>query len=642
MLNKSQLEAVNTINGPVLIIAGAGSGKTHSLISRIENIYNHGVPLENVLMLTFTNKAANEMKSRAAKKLGQACAGLTACTFHSFCVKMLKKYLGNTMHFVILNTNECEDALDIAKNNMLSFLKVSDYERYNKCKKINRNLYKSLLSAYSYSINTETDLYTVLKDTKKIGPTLVDECMLLIDYYEQYKDSHLYLTYDDLMLKFIELLKTDETICNDIKNTYSYIMVDEYQDTNSIQLKILKLMTDEQHNNICVVGDDFQSIYGFRGANFRNILNFKDMFENTKIITLSENYRSNQEILNTANAVIISGKEKFDKSLSGSFSDNFKPRIVVNEDDNAEIYSVYKDILKYKQTGKPLSEYAVLFKTGKETYALESLLKGKGIPYIKRGGPKFFDKEYVRDVLALLRLSYNKYDELAFDRAVQMFYNIGSVNAKYLTDGISSYGIDWLISDINTSKVYYESLKVLHNAILKLSNLNLSEQLKFIEDFYFSQMEYKIINSKMEEATKEESLLQNANNKKEYSIFYEMIKNFSSAEDFVNNVATDNVSLNEDDAIVLSTIHSAKGLEWDNVSLLNCTNICFPYPNDNEDAYEEERRLFYVAITRARHRLVIYAPSHTFLWGRYIESSLSPFLTESNEIVNSYDLKVVI
>lgn len=641
MLNEAQQEAVNTITGPVLIIAGAGSGKTHSLISRIVNMYKHGISMNNVLMLTFTNKAADEMKMRAERELPGVSSDLTACTFHSFCVKLLKEYgsMAGIGDFTILSENDSADAMDVAKNNMYEYLKYNDTERYELYKDETIPPYKKILGAYSLSVNTGRYFRDVLMEDSKLM-FHADICEELVEAWKEYKKSHMYFTYDDLLVMCNEMLKSNKNIQDKVKQVYKYIMVDEYQDTNELQLEMLKLITDETHNNICVVGDDFQSIYRFRGANFKNILNFKNLYKDTKIIILNQNYRSNQEILDTANAVILSGKEKFEKNLTAQFAEHYKPDIIRHYSSSDDIDYIYDEIVKYQSEEKPLHEFAVLFKTGRESYLLEAKLNKLGIPYVKQGGPKFMDKDYVRDVLALLKFANNQRDELSFNRIIKMIRNIGSVNAKRLSDGVVAHGMEWLVSDENKKKRYYNDLEYFCSFIRKIKDEPLPDQIHMIDDFYFRQMFILYETSNIKAPDKEALIEKNKENKKEFAIFYEMIKGYSTAEEFVYAMTLDGINMNEtDDAIVLSTIHSAKGLEWDRVYILNCTDKTFPTPWCDEDEIEEQRRLFYVAITRARHKLVIFAPFYVDVYGRPQEADISPFLSESSQIISTYELQ---
>ena len=513
MLNKAQQEAVDTINGPVLIIAGAGSGKTHSLISRIINMNNHGINMKNVLMLTFTNKAADEMKSRADREIPGVSKDLTACTFHSFCVKLLREYgsMAGISDFAILSENDAADAMDVAKNNMFEYLKDNDKEKYELYKDEKIPTYKKILGAVSFALNTGCHIREVLMNDDKLC-LHADICEELINAWIEYKKEHMYFTYDDLLIECNKMLQEHPSIQNKVKDVYKYIMVDEYQDTNELQLTMLKLMTDETHNNICVVGDDFQSIYRFRGANFKNILNFKNMYKNVKVIILNENYRSNQEILDTANAIILSGKEKFEKKLSAQFSENYNPKIIRNYSVNEDAEYIFNEIIKYKSEGKPLREFAVLFKTGRESYILEAMLNKAGIPFVKHGGPKFMDKDYVRDVIALLKLANNTRDELALNRIIKIYRNIGSVNAKRLSDGVMLHGFDWLISDENKTKRFYPDLEDFYDTVMKLKDMSLEEQIHYIDDFYFRHMYILYETGNINANDKEQLIEQNKKN----------------------------------------------------------------------------------------------------------------------------------
>ena len=296
--------------------------------------------------------------------------------------------------------------------------------------------------------------------------------------------------------------------------------------------------------------------------------------------------------------------------------------------------------MKYQSEKKPLREFAILFKTGRESYLLEAKLNKAGIPYVKHGGPKFMDKDYVRDVLALLKFANHQRDELSFNRIIKIIRNIGSVNAKRLSDGVVAYGMEWLLSDENKKKRYYNDLENFCNFIRKIKNEPLADQIHMIDDFYFRQMFILYETSNIKATDKEALIEKNKDNKKEFAIFYEMIKGYYTAEEFVYAMTLDGINMNEtDDAIVLSTIHSAKGLEWDRVYILNCTDKTFPNPWCDEDEIEEQRRLFYVAITRARHKLVIFAPFYVDAYGRPQEADISPFLSESSQIISTYELQ---
>lgn len=648
-LNKEQEIAATTLNGPVLILAAAGTGKTHTLVSRLENAINSGINPSNILMLTFTNKAANEMVERAEKEMNGKILGLTACTFHSFCVKIIYQFaqrVGLKKGFTLLTGGDSSDAMALAKAEMLERMKSSDLpeERAIAASITGVSDFPNcsiIKNVFSKSINTQTSLKACLAMDKRCSD-YIEECVLICKEYVSYKKAHDMLDYDDLMLRFIQIMDECPDAADFIRAKYQFIMVDEFQDTNGIQLDMITRLCPPERgnkNNICVVGDDFQSIYGFRGANFKNILNFPKLYEGTKVVILSRNYRSNQEILDMANAVVHSGAEKFDKGMNTDVFKYEKPVLRINDDSNIENYEILTDIKDRLKRGESPKSMCVLIRNAADSFELEAMLASEKIPYEKLGGIKLFDKVYVRDIFAFLKVTYNPKDELAWFRLFQLYYGIGSVNGKKLTVGIVENGVNELINPIYASKVYGDSLFQLYTIYCKLLEMDFAEQLDYIMDYYFEHM-YHLINDRIGKSSeKDKDLNQLEKDEKESPVIKELAEDFKSAQDFINAVAIETPEKKaEVEKVTISTIHSAKGLEWETIYMMNCVSGKYPRASASKEEVEEERRVFYVAVTRAKDNLILYAPRRTKFYGRFTQTSPTQYLEESGLVKNSYTI----
>lgn len=644
-LNKEQALAATTINGPLLILAGAGTGKTHTLIARISCMVEHGVNPSNILLLTFTNKAANEMVERAAKDLGGDLSGLTACTFHSFCVKIIFMFanrIGMEKGFTLLTGGDATDAVSIAKAEMLEKMKSSDKPEERATASMISSATDfppctNIKNCHSKAINTQKTLDSVLAFDKKCSG-YIDECKLICKEYQKYKKDHNMLDYDDLMLKFIQILTNCPDVAEFVRGKYRYIMVDEYQDTNGIQLDMIKLLCPPNRtNNLAVVGDEMQAIYGFRGSNFKNILNFEKLYPGTKKIILNRNYRSNQEILDMANAIVSSAKEKFNKGLHTDVVKGLKPTVIMPADNNEENYLILKDVKNRLAHGEQPNSMCILIRNATDSFSLETLFTTEKIPYKKLGGTKLFDKAYVRDIFAFLKVTFNPKDELAWFRLFQLYYGIGEVNAKKLVNKIIINGVDELTSSDYSRKVFYDSLLQLYDIYCKLIDMDFDMQLDFILEYYFNHMRKLIEDRAYKTSDKEKELKQLDNDQKESGIIKELAEDYKSAQEFINAVAIETPSKQDENSkIVISTIHSAKGLEWNTVYMMDCVSGKFPRTTATPEETEEERRIFYVAVTRARDNLTLYAPKKTKMWGRFFDTTPCQYLDESVSVKNSY------
>ena len=400
-LNPAQLDAVTTQNGAILVVAGAGTGKTKTLTYRCARLIEDGVAPENILLLTFTKKASREMLNRASLVLDERCDKVAGGTFHSFANMILRKYasfLGLKNNFTIMDTADSEDVMAHVANTLYP-------------KKEKRFPKKStLLEIYSKSVNKETPTRDIIEKDYYNFLDVADKIIEIHKSYVNYKRQNSILDYDDLLLYLKFLLEEQEGIRHKLSNTYKYIMVDEYQDTNTLQADIIKLLAS-LHNNIMAVGDDAQSIYAFRGANYQNILDFPNIFPNTKIIKLEQNYRSSQNILNLTNAVISKTTKGYKKELFSLNSNPKKPAIVraVNSTDEAQF--VCQKVLELLDEDIPLNDICVLVRNARMSYQLEIELAKYNIPYQKFGGPKFLEAAHIKDIIAHLRIILNPDDK---------------------------------------------------------------------------------------------------------------------------------------------------------------------------------------------------------------------------------------
>ena len=396
-LNKNQLKAVIKKEGAVLVIAGAGSGKTKTLTYRVARLIEDGVSPENILLLTFTKKAADEMLNRATTVLDNRCEKVAGGTFHSFANYILRKYsnfLELKNNFTIMDRADAEDVI----NHLTGQIVPKKEKRFPRK--------GTILDIYSKTINKNTSAEEVIVSEFRQFEHCLDKITEIHRAYVKYKRENSLLDYDDLLLYLKVLLSSNEGVRKKISNQYKYIMIDEYQDTNTLQADIVKLLASE-HNNVMAVGDDSQSIYSFRGANFKNILNFPEIFPNTKLIKLEQNYRSSQNILNFTNKILEKAKEKYSKTLFSDIVRNVKPALICASDMQVEAEFICQRILELMDENISLDEICVLARSARMTYNLEIELAKRNIPYKKFGGLKFIETAHVKDIIAHLRVVLN-------------------------------------------------------------------------------------------------------------------------------------------------------------------------------------------------------------------------------------------
>jgi len=565
-LNEKQEKVANHKHGSCLCIAGAGSGKTHTLISRVAKLIDSGIKPKNILLLTFTRKAAHEMIERA-KKQNKQSGKINAGTFHSFCLNSLKQY---------------------AKKELPNFTVISQYDAINIIKLV-REKYKTIKVKnnviqllFSRSINFQKPLETLLDEYTQ------EEQKIILSIHQdfiQFKKEKILLDYDDLLIEFRTVLQNSK-IQKRIAKKYQYIMVDEYQDTNIIQSDIVKLLTP--HGNIMVVGDDAQSIYGFRGACYQNIISFPDLFENTEIIKLEENYRSIQKILELANRIFIS---KYDKNLFSRKLHGEKPFFNALPNDEEQTKYVVDNIQYYLSQGIPAKEIAVLYRVNFQANPIEEELSQRGIQYNKIGGLSFIEKAHIKDVLAFFKIIYNIHDEISWSRVLCLFNGVGINNAFKIIDLIQEDNLDLTSISRIDHKVISEFITWIKNA----HTIHLDQLIELIIEKYMTLCVENYAN--FEER------------KEDLDFFTSLTKKYKTLESLIVGMAletefSESNKKEEENEIVLSTIHSAKGLEWKVVIIINVCEGSIPfYLCISHDELEEEKRLLYVAVTRAKEHL---------------------------------------
>ena len=420
-LNPAQLEAVQSTQGQYLVIAGAGSGKTRTLVYRVAFLVEKGVKPEEILLLTFTRKAAEEMLTRASTLLDERCRKVSGGTFHSFANSILRKYaklLGVSNNFTILDRADSEDVVNLIRT-QLGFNKQD--------KRFPRK--RAIMEIISISVNKSAAIDDVIYDEYPQFMEWTDEIKKINSEYAKYKYSKSLLDYDDLLVYLKNLLEKHENVRLALSNKYKYIMVDEYQDTNKLQAYIVCLLACE-HKNIMAVGDDSQSIYSFRGANFKNIMDFPKIFKGAKIITLEENYRSTQPILNMTNEVIRFSEEKFEKNLYTKKQGGKLPVFVDAEDENSQSKYIVDKVLELREEGIELKDMAILFRSGWHSHDLEVELANRNVPFVKYGGQKFVEAAHIKDVISYLRILHNRHDQVSWHRALLLLKGVGPKTAE--------------------------------------------------------------------------------------------------------------------------------------------------------------------------------------------------------------------
>ncbi len=599
-LNTEQLSVVEHGDGACLVLAGAGSGKTRTLVYRVAYLLEHGVHPENILLMTFTNRAANEMIMRVEELLTYHPKGLWAGTFHHVGNRILRKYitqLGFTSNFTILDT---QDAQDVLKNIIGDITTTDKY--FPKA--------KALQNIISYSRNAGTSIEaTVLQRFTHLNPELIDMIAVIANRYTNKKQELNLLDYDDLLILWLKLMNEHETVSTRIRSQFQYILVDEYQDTNHIQAELIKSITKE-HNNIMVVGDDAQSIYSFRAAQIENILSFPEHFPDCSTFKLETNYRSTPDILALANNSIDHNSKQFKKNLKSIKPAKDKPVLAALGNTQQQAEFITQRILELHDEGTSLNDIAVLFRADYHALELELQLNKKAIPYIKRGGLRFFEQAHLKDVVAFLRILNNPKDEISWTRLLLLLPGIGRVTALKIIAQITTAATlaDVITMPITGSKkvaASWNDLVTILKPIAQKPELTISDYIEaFIRGLYDDY-----VKSAFENPQKRiEDIEQLTNFADQYSSLDELLADITLSEGFQTNTTVPDTQ--QDEQVILSTIHQAKGLEWDTVFVMHLASGQFPHQRamQSRAEVEEERRLFYVACTRAQQALYLLYP----------------------------------
>lgn len=600
-LNPQQLAAVEVVDGPALVIAGAGSGKTRVLVYRVARLIDSGIDPASILLLTFTRKAAQEMLGRVGLLIGPHSDRVMGGTFHSVANQLLRRYgraIGLEPGFTILDRGDSEDLVNLLRvqvglgeTGRRFPRKRTIVEIFSKASNTLRPLDDVLLNEYAHFVDYRAELEALQKA------------------YETTKRQRQLVDYDDLLLRLRELLAVDEPARRMISGTWRYILVDEYQDTNRLQAEVVRHLA-ATHENVMVVGDDSQSIYSFRGATFRNIMEFPDQFPGTRIFKLEENYRSTQSVLALANAIIEGATDKYSKTLFTHQQQGERPALVQTVGENPQSRFVAQKILELREEGVPLENMAVLFRSSFHAFDLEVELVKNGIPFLKRGGFKFIETAHVKDLVAHARIVHNPLDTVSWNRALQLVDGVGQKRAKdliaQLVEAEASYEV--LRQGGGRAALGLCHLAEALESASQVEDASPPDQLQRLLNYY-----YPILKEQYDDYPKRIRDLEH---------LMVMAERYANLEEFLADLTLEppETSVTEIDApdrderLVLSTIHSAKGLEWHCVFVLWLVDGRFPsnYAFQDEDGLEEERRLLYVAVTRAKRLLYLTFPVQVY------------------------------
>lgn len=613
-LNAKQREAVFSTVGPHLVIAGAGSGKTRVLVYRVAYLVEQGVSPEEILLLTFTRKAALEMLRRASLILDDRCDRVSGGTFHSFANIILRKYaafLGLSNNFTILDRSDAEDTINLIRTK-LGFHKAQ--KRFPKK--------GALCALLSKSVNKSENIKKVLYTDYPRFMEWEAEIIKIKDEYAVYKRSKSLLDYDDLLVYLRKLLLEFDQVRFQMVKKYRYVMVDEYQDTNKLQAQIVYILAAES-KNIMVVGDDAQSIYAFRGANFKNIIDFPKVFKDTRIITLEENYRSTQSILNLTNELIACAEEGFEKILYTRKPGDKLPVYTETRDEHGQSEYIADKILALREEGVELADIAVLFRSGWHSNDLEIELASRNIPFVKYGGQKFVEAAHIKDMLSYLRIAQNVSDQVSWYRLLLLLPGIGPKTAEGIIRQVFIQKDGFVVDPRAKLFARTPSLAALFELFKKIgaNKPNPAQMLELCIEHY-----HPLLKDKYDDFDKR---LNDIDSLARIAWRYKSLEQFltdMALEPPERNIIAAGIKDKDDLRVVLSTIHSAKGLEWHTVFIIYLAEGHLPsyLSLEDSDAIEEERRLLYVAATRAKENLFLLKP--------HIDRSPRSYFTESNTI----------
>ena len=618
-LNPAQLEAVTAPDGPVLVIAGAGSGKTRTIVHRLAWLAEQGVPASDMLLLTFTRKASREMLLRATDLLGYSIGGVHGGTFHSFAFSVLRQYRPAWAEgpVTVMDSADSASAIQQCKER----LKVGKGDRsFPKT--------QTIIGLLSKARNKEISIGDVLqRDAQHLLPH-ADALESIGEAYRGYRRQHGLLDYDDLLFELEDLLKGDpeagrEGLAERFRERYRYIMVDEYQDTNRVQARLVRLLAGEA-GNVMAVGDDAQSIYAFRGADVRNILDFPKLFPGTRVIRLEENYRSTQPVLDVANAVLAPASEGFRKNLFTTKENTPKtPRVrlvrPMSDLTQANVVAARVEELLDRYQAK---EIAVLFRAGYQSYHLEVALSKRGIKFRKYGGLRYAEAVHVKDVVAFVRLAINPLDMPSFERVAGLSKGVGTKTAEKIYHVAAQGDFDALRKACTKYPDLWSDMLLLDK--LREHNLTPAALIEMVIEHYTPLLQAIFPD---DWPRRQQGLSELAHIASAYTDLEQFVADLS-----LETPEDDADEFDEAGRVVLSTIHSSKGLEWDAVILLDLVEDRFPSRHAlvRPEDFEEERRLMYVACTRAREDLELFVPATLYSRqnGGNEPATPSPFVRE--------------
>lgn len=634
-LNKEQLNVVNNIKGPMLILAGAGSGKTRTIVYAVAKLLLAGIRPSQIMLVTFTNKAAHEMISRVEKLLGKRPKGIWAGTFHSIANRFLRVYyktLKLKANYAIMDESDSIALMKIAINEIdTSEIK----ERFPTPRQA-----KNILS---FSINCNKTIQDVIlwKYSQYNEESLIVKLKELFKIYAKKKEADGLVDFDDLLVFWNSLLDKRE-IAQLIAKRIKYILVDEYQDTNYIQDEIIyKIAKNNPQQNVIAVGDDAQSIYAFRGANFKNILQFEKRYPKCKRFTITYNYRSVPQILKLANDSIAHNKDQFTKIMKPTRSGGVIPYQVNVESDEEQARFITSQILRLRKDGINLDEMAILYRAAHHSMRIELELRNKNIPYEVRAGLAFFERAHVKDLLAHLRIIENAFDEVSWTRIFDIVQGIGSTSGNKIFNVISQTEnplitlLDKALYSVQLkgARIPKVGTRNLMNHIKNLKNLNSNDDPSTVIRTLIDVLEDYIISKYNDHQQRIDDLNQVGIYAQKFSTIQRFLENLSLNRNTIESKTVLMGSKQEEEKpLILSTIHRAKGLEWRIIFIPMLSEDMFPSGRviGDAEAFEEERRVFYVAITRAKDQLYMISPSIIQSYGRFLTPRISQFVVELN------------
>ena len=619
-LNSAQLEAATTMGAPLLVIAGAGTGKTRTLVYRMAYLIEQGVPAEHILLLTFTRKAAQEMIERAALLIKDPGQRVTGGTFHAMANVLLRRHghhLGYPPNFTILDRGDSEGIINLLK----SSLELSGAGKRFPSKRMICNI-------LSRAVNKGLGLGEIIEDQYGHLAEFEEDLSRIQDHYRRFKFEHGLMDYDDLLVKLRQVLNEFPQVRREISERFQHILVDEYQDTNPIQAEIVRLIAGDR-GNVMVVGDDSQSIYSFRGADFRNIMEFPQLFPGARLIRLEENYRSTQAILALTNSIIEQAREKYDKKLFSNITGGARPLVYGAWDETAQARWVAERIANLLGEGVASEEIAVLFRSGFHSYKLELELNNRQIVFEKRGGLKLTESAHIKDVLSYLRVINNPSDHLSWNRILLLLDKVGPKTAQQILAAVRD--AEGPLAALRAYPAGRSWRAGLQGLIALLEKVEV-ESWPVVEIFdavmaYYHEIFERIYHD--DYPTRSRDLEQ----------MRQLVAGYDNLQSLIDDTALDPPEATDESlggrlgkaaGLVLSTIHSAKGLEWDHVFVIHLATGRFPSSQPfMKEEWEEERRMFYVASTRARKMLYLSYPRQVQSFDQQaVAGGISPFLAE--------------